>query len=194
MKKRRILPLLAAVLILSACARPTDVPQDTTPTPPSIQTSKTPLELLTEAVTNTQNAGPHTIQYGTITTTGGDKKETLYTQTISPEQPINWDTLYAQVPNFPTNENLLSDLCAHSLRAIPSNTGTVRYELTDLTDAEMSALLYGQATDAPNNIGTIAVAVDADNRFTRLECLFEQCDENDTIQNSVMIVLTVIGF
>ena len=58
----------------------------------------------------------------------------------------------------------------------------------------MSALLYGQPADSQNHIGTIAIEVDANNRFTRLECLFTQYDQNDTIQNTVMIFLSVTGF
>jgi len=194
MVKRLFLTLLTAALLLSACARPTNAPQDTTPTPPSIQASKTPLELLTEAVTNTKNAGACTMQYGTITTIGDDKKETLYTQTLSPEHPLDWDTLYAQIPDFPTNEHLLSDFCTHSLQAIPSNTGIIRYEVTDLTGAEMSALLYAQAADEQDIIGTVAIEVDASNRFVRLECLFDQYDQNDILQSTVMILLTITDF
>lgn len=194
MKKRLLFTLLATAVIFSACAHPNDVPQDTTPTPPSIQTTKTPLELLTEAVTNTKNAGVTCVQYGIISTTGDDKQETIYTQPLSPDHPLDWDTLYAQISDFPTNKNLLSDFCSKGLRAIPSNTGTIRYEVTDLTSADMSALLYGQPADSQNHIGTIAIEVDANNRFTRLECLFTQYDQNDTIQNTVMIFLSVTGF
>ena len=194
MKKRLLLTLLAVLLILSACVRPSAPSEDTTPTPPSIQTTKTPLELLTEAITNTKNAGATSVQYGIISTTGDDKQENLYTQTLSPDHPLDWDALYAQISDFPTNKNLLSDFCSKSLRAIPSNTGTIRYEVTDLTGAEMSALLYGQAADNQNTIGTVAMEVDASNRFTRLECLFTQYDQNDTIQNTVMIFLAVTGF
>lgn len=186
MKKRLFLTLLATAVILSACARPNDVPQDTTPTPPSIQTTKTPLELLTEAVTNAKNAGACTVQYGTITSTGDDKEESFYTQPVSPDQPLDWDTLYAQVPAFPTNKLLLSDFCSKSLQAIPSNTGIIRYEVTDLTDAEISALLYGQSADTTNIIGTIAIEVDANNRFTRLEFI----SEFDT-QHTVTIFLSL---
>lgn len=194
MKKRLLLTLLAVLLILSACVRPSAPSEDTTPTPPSIQTTKTPLELLTEAITNTKNAGATSVQYGIISTTGDDKQENLYTQTLSPDHPLDWDALYAQISDFPTNKNLLSAFCSKSLRAIPSNTGTIRYEVTDLTGAEMSALLYGQAADNQNTIGTVAMEVDASNRFTRLECLFTQYDQNDTIQNTVMIFLAVTGF
>lgn len=185
--KNTLLPLLLVmVLILSACAGPVNAPQDTTPTPPTIQTTKTPLELLTEAVSNTQNAGACTVQYGIVTTAGEDQQKTLYTQALSPEHPLNWDTLYTQVPDFPTNEHLLPDLCSKSLQAIPSNTGVIRYQVTDLTDAEMSALLYGQAGDNQNITGTVAIEADASNRFTRLELIWEL-----DAQNTVTIFLSM---
>lgn len=194
MKKRIILTLLVMVLILSACARITPLPQDTTPTPPSIPTTKTPLELLNEAIANTKSAETYTVQYGITTVAGDDKQETLYTQSVSPSQPLDWDTVYAQVPDFPTNTHLLPDFCSTPLQAIPSNTGTIRYEVTDLSDATMSALLYAQDTRFADAIGTVAIEVDANNRFARLECCFVYYDQNDTIQKAMIIFLTVTDF
>lgn len=189
MKKLLFLSILTAVLILPACARSSVQWQDTTPMPPTIQTSKTPLELLTDAVTNTQNAGQRAVQYGTITTAGEETTKSLHTQTISADHPLDWATLYQQVPEFPTNESLFADFCTQNLQAIPSNTGTVRYELTDLTGPELEALMYGQvteSTDVPDAVCTAAIEVDKDNRLTRLEFKLEQNE-----QNAVTFVLIV---
>lgn len=194
MKKLLLTFLLTAVLALSACAQTAAGAQPTIPTPPSIQTSKTPLELLTEAVDNAKNAGPCTIQYGTVTTTGEDTIENLHTQQLSPEHPFDWDSLYTSVPDFPTNEHLLSDFCSGSLRAIPSNTGTIRYELTGLTRSETDTLMYGQVSEAeylPNVIGTAAIEVDADNRFTLLEFTLERYTADDTLHSTVTIAFFV---
>lgn len=189
MKKPVFLFLLAAVLVLSACARPSITWEDTTPKPPTIQTSRTPLDLLTEAVTNTQNAEACTVQYGTITKTGEDTSKELYIQNISADQPLDRDILYQQVPDFPTNEHLLSDFCSQGLQVVPSNTGTLRYELTDLAAPELDALMYGQtteATDAPDAVGTAAITVDENNRISRLEFVLEYSAEH-----TVTIVLIV---
>jgi hypothetical protein len=194
MKKQRLIILFIAVLALSACARPTIETQPTIATPPSIQTSKTPLELVMEAVNNTKNIGTFTIQYGTVTITGEDTVKKLHIQPLSPEQPFDWDALYAAVPDFPTNEHLLADFCSGPLQAVPSNTGTIRYERTNLTQSEMDTLMYGnisEACDFLKVIGTAAIEVDADNRFTRLEFILEHYGADDTLQRTVTIVLSI---
>lgn len=189
MKRLQFIALLVAVLLCTACARPADTPQDTTPTLPSIQTNKTPLELLTEAITNAKNADNFTIQFGTITTTGDDAVKDLHTQQISPAHPLDWDALYAAVPQLPTNEQFLTDFCSGSLRAIPSNTGIIRYELAELTQSEMDTLMYGQASETPDPstlVGTAAIEVDEHNRFTRLELVLER-----DAQSTVTILFSV---
>lgn len=189
MKKLPFFSLLIVALMLSACARPSAEWQDTTPTPPTIQTAKTPLELLTEAVTNAQNAGPCTVQYGTVTTAGEETTKKLHTQNISADCPLDWASIYAQVPDFPTNEHLLADFCSHGLQAIPSNTGTIRYELANLTASELDELMYGQlpaTTGTTDAVGTAAIEVDKNNRFSRLEFILEY-----DAQNSVAFVLFV---
>jgi hypothetical protein len=191
MKNRLIISLLVAVLALSACAQPTDKPRETIATPPTIQTSKTPLDLLTEAINNTKSAAC-TIQYGTVTIDGDDTAERFHTQQIDPAHPFDWDALYSAVPDFPTNENLLSDFCSGALQAIPSNTGIIRYERTDLSGAELSALLYGKSAGALNAIGTIAIEVDASNRFTRLEFILEYDGADDTLRHDVTHSLSVL--
>ena len=192
MKKLLMIFLLTAVLMLSACTQPDADMQDTIPTLPSIQASKTPLELLTEAVDTTKNNSTYTIVYGTITTIGEDTTEDLHTQQISPTHPLDWDALYTAVPDFPTNKNLLSDFCAGPLRAIPSNTGTIRYERTDLTHAEMDLLMYDQASETEDHtIGTAAIEVDENNHFTRIEFLLEHYGANGALQRAVTIALSI---
>lgn len=195
MKKLLLISLLAAILALCGCAKPVSESQSTIPLPPSIQTSKTPLELLAEAADNVKTAGACTIQYGTVTQSGGNTAENLHTQQLSPEQSLDWNALYAAVPDFPTNQNLLSDFCAGSLQAIPSNTGTVRYERTGLTQSELDALMYGQATEAeenPDTRGTIAIEVDRHNRLSRLEFTLERYGEDNTLQYTVTMVLNLL--
>lgn len=192
MKKLLTIFLLTLVLMLSACTRPVAETHPTIATPPSIQTSKTPLELLTQAIENTQNADTFTIEYGTIITTGEDSTKNLYAQQLSPEHPFDWDALCTSVPDFPTNKHLLSDFCAGPLRAIPSNTGNIRYERTDLTHADMNLLMYAQSSETEDHtIGTAAIEVDEHNRFTRLELILEHYGTDDTLQSTVTISLSI---
>ena len=192
MKNLLTIFLLTLVLMLSACTRPVAETHPTIATPPSIQTSKTPLELLTQAIENTQNADSFTIEYGIITTTGDDAAKSLYTQQISPEHPFDWDALYTSVPDFPTNEHLLSDFCSGTLRAIPSNTGTIRYERTELTHPEMEQLMYAQSSEREDHTtGTAAIEVDKNNRFTRIEFQLESYGADGALQRTVTVLLSI---
>jgi hypothetical protein len=57
------------------------------------------------------------------------------------------------------NPDFLTDFCSMNLLAIPSNTGTIRYEVNSLTDRELSALLGVEiTTDAECSV---ALEVDA---------------------------------
>jgi hypothetical protein len=152
------------------------------------------LELLTAAMDNTKKTDTVTIQYGTITTAGEDTSKKLHTQQISPTHPFDWEALYTAVPNFPTNEHLLSDFCSGALRAIPSNTGTIRYERPDLTPKEMDLLMYAQSSEPEDHdeaVGTVAIEVDKSNRFTRMEFTLERYKEDGTLHSAITIVLSV---
>lgn len=194
MKKLLTIFLLTAMLALSACARPANETQPTIATPPSIQTSKTPLELLTEAVNNTKSTDTFTIACETITAIGENTAKNLHTQQISPAHPFDRDALYAAVPSFPTNEHFLSDFCSGPLHAVPSNTGTIRYERTDLTRSEMDRLMYAQSPENEEHstvIGTAAIEVNGDNRITRLEFISEYYGADDTLHSTVTITLSI---
>ena len=197
MKKSLLIFLFIAALVLSACARPDTDVQATIPTPPSIQTNKTPLELLTQAIDNVQSTDTFAIEYGTITTAGEDTTKNLHTQQISPAHPFDWDALYTAVPSFPTNTHLLSDFCALPLRAIPSNDGTIRYELTELTMEDLNTLMYGQPSQAleygeyAQVICTASIGVDADGCFSRLEFTLELYQPEDQLARTETIFLCV---
>lgn len=197
---KMILSLLLALLtafILSSCDQGPVTDEETYPTLPSIQQNKTPLELLTEAIEKTKNAAAFTVRYGQIAKSGDETAGETFTQSVSADQPFDTDALYADVPDFPTNEGLLSDFCALPLRAIPSNDGTIRYVLSELTVEELNALIYGQSTAVPEYseyaqvVCTAAMVVNADGYFIELEFTVELYSPADQIERIVTIFLSL---
>lgn len=198
MKKLLTFFLLTTVLVLSACAQPAAEAHPTVPTPPSIQTSKTPLELLTQAIDHAKTAGACTIQYGTITKTGEDTTENLHTQQVSSEQIFDWDALYTAVPNFPTNEHFLSDFCSGPVQVIPSNDGTLRYERADLNWEGMYTLMHSRAPEGNEYAAyskilcTAAMTVDKTGRFYRLEVVTQLYTSGDQLQQVETMYLEIL--
>lgn len=191
-----LLALLTAVMLAACNQEPTEDP-GTYPTLPSIQQNKTPLELLHEATEKTKNAAAFTVRYGKATTSGGESTGDTFTQNVSADHSFDMATLYADVPDFPTNEALLSDFCALPLRAIPSNDGTIRYALSELTVEELNALMYGQSTAVPEYseyaqvVCTAAMVVNADGYFSELEFTVELYSSADQLERIVTFFLSL---
>lgn len=198
MKIKHLLLIVALMIFtLSACTRKPTENEGTYPTLPSIQQNKTPLELLTEATEKTKNAAAFTVRYGQITKSGDETTGDTFTQNVSADHSFDMATLYADVPDFPTNEALLSDFCALPLRAIPSNDGTIRYELPELTVEELNALMYGQSAEAPDYgeyaqvVCTASMVVNADGCFTELDFTVELYESADQLDRTVTFFLSV---
>lgn len=189
MKRKLLSAVLAAVLVLSltACAQPLAESEDSYPTLPSFSQEQTPLEQLEAAISNTRSAGECTLRYGIIRKTGDETTEESFSQSLSDAGEPDWATLYSQVPDFPDNTNFISDFCSHPLRAIPSNTGTIRYQLTDLSREDMDRLLYAapRSEEAVQAVCGAALDIDADGRL----CCFELTMETE--QESLTIFLSV---
>lgn len=191
--------LISLLLLLSitACANRNTPESDTTPTPPSLPTHQTPFELLTAAVEKAKSTVPCTIQYGTINKSGDDIAQKLYSQAVSADQPWDADKLYRDVPDFPTNEALLSDFCSLPLRAIPSNNGTIRYELADLTWSQFWSLAYGSSTPEDHfsefrqALCSVTIETDANGRFSRLELTTELYRSEDAPERTVTVFLAI---
>ncbi len=189
-----LLPILAAVLILTGCRQQPAAtePPYTVPTPPSISESKTPLEQLQAALEKTKSALSCTIEYGKVITNGETEEKSDFSQTLSGGTAFDWNALYAQLPDFPMNEDLLAQFCAYPLRAIPSNDGTIRYEVTDLTGEELSGLMYGDGTALKGEIlGTVSITVDKNGRLSRLEFLAETLGSDGAATGSTRWFLAV---
>lgn len=153
---KKLFPLLLLILMLTGCAQPAAPTEDTTPTPPSIPTQQTPYELLSATLDKTLAADTLTLE---ITESG----ETLH-HTDSP------DRLLPHVRQWIPNEVFLQAFCALPLHAIPSNTGVIRYELSNLTAADLSALL-GREITAEGECA-IALEVNESGCFSGFSCVF----------------------
>lgn len=162
--KRKLLSFLVVCLLLSltACAQPSAEIEDDYPTLPSISENQTPLEQLQSAVSGTYNAGSCTVRYGTIRKTDEDSHEDSFSQTLSDAQSLDWDALYDAVPLFPNHPDFLEGFCSRPIRVIPSNTGTLRYQLSDLSWDEMASLIYSQPSEENFSQAVCAVAMDID--------------------------------
>ena len=197
MKFRILTSCLLALLLLAACSRQLPPTQDTEPTLPSFSQEKTPLELLTEAVEKSKNTPSATVRYGTVTHQGEQKQEQIHAQSVSADCPLNLDAIRADLPDFPTNENCLADFCAGRIRVIPSNDGTFRYELPELTWDALWALMHGPSTpddrygDYTQILCTAAIDIDPQGRISRLEFITELFSEAQQPERTVTVFLSV---
>lgn len=177
MKKRICSALLAGLLLLalSACTPEYHESEDTYPTLPSFPEEQTPLQQLEAAIAAAKTAGSRTVRYGTIHKTGEEITEETHSQTVSETQPFDRDALYAAVTYFPDNENFLQDFCNQPIRAIPSNTGTIRYQLTGLSCEDANRLLFSRSLyrEYDSAVWAIFMDLDAEGRFCRLEVTAE---------------------
>ena len=200
--KLKYLPLLTVLILfsLTACTKQEPTGEDTTPTLPTFATHKTPWELLNEAIENTKAAASCTVRYGTVEKQGDTTTENIHSQTVTSEHPFDTDTLYQDVPSFPANEDFIADFCAMPLRVIPSNDGTFRYELSELSWDEFCSLMYGSTTPAPMYEAfsqaqcIAAIDVDDHNRLYRLECTAVLGGAEDAPARSLTFFLSVEQF
>lgn len=196
--KLKYLPLLTVLILfsLTACTKQEPTGEDTTPTLPTFATHKTPWELLNEAIDNTKAAASCTVRYGTVEKQGDTTTENIHSQTVTSEHPFDTDTLYQDVPSFPANEDFIADFCAMPLRVIPSNDGTFRYELPELTWDALWALMHGPSNpddrygDYTQILCTAAIDIDPQGRISRLEFITELFSEAQQPERTVTVFLS----
>ena len=189
MKKRILMALLWTFLVLplAACSETPEPVKDNFPTLPDFQQEQTPLEQLTSAIDAARNAGSCTVEYGTVRAAGESTQEDTYTRSVSADQPFDRSVLYAQVPLFPNNEGFLEDFCNRSIRVIPSNTGTFRYQLDGLSWDEAKKLLYSSECeeDFSGAVCSVSIDIDPDGRLSRIQI------DLDTETETVNVFLSV---
>ena len=175
MTKKLFSLLLAALMLLAltGCQTESNDIEDTYPTLPSVQIEKTPLQQLEDAFA-AASGDVCSIQYGTLRQTGDKTDEDIHSQTLSDAQSFDRSALYAAVADFPDNADFLRDFCDQRIQVIPSNTGIIRYQLTNLTWEEACPLLYDQPCESAydQTLCGITIQLDGQGRFSRLEIVF----------------------
>lgn len=125
---KKLLFILTLLLTLTGCTAPAEPTLATIPTPPSIPQEQTPSQILSAALDRTLSAPSFTVEYRV-------NGQPVATQSVIAGEACEPAAELIRNPNF------LADFFAMGLRAIPSNTGTIRYEVTGLTADDLSALL-----------------------------------------------------
>lgn len=183
---RKFFVVIAVVLLtvcMTACKQDVPEPEQSYPTLPEFDVNRTPAQQLEDAIDKTQQQNTYEICYGMVTAREGQSDEASRTQKVTPQQPLDRDALIAYLPLLPSREGFVADFCNSPLRIIPSNTGTIRYQLSDLEWKDAAAMLYGQAPegDFSEALCEIAMEVDAQGRLSRLEIVLNQDDEELTV-------------
>ena len=170
-----ILWSVLSLLLLTACAHASQTPDDNAPTLPSFSQQQAPEVQLQAALETTRNCVPRTVRYGTVRQVGEDTVEDNRTQTVTADTPFDRADMYAAAPYLPHRETFLTELCRLPLQAIPSNTGIIRFCLTDLTWEQAQALFYEAPPVAEWTEAVCSVALDrdAEGRLCRVEVVFE---------------------
>lgn len=171
---------MALSLALCGCA-PEYTPQPTTtyPTLPSFPQEQTPLEQLRGAMSAAWSQETYTITWGQVRSdqaSGGTERS----QTVTAQTPADWQAVFAEVPLLKLQQNFPEDFCSRPLRAIPSNTGIIRYQLTGLSREDAVQLLYGGDCAAEFDSCEIAIEI-MEGLFTRLEIQFFAGDTASTV-------------
>ena len=160
---KKVIAILLLGLLLAGCAAGAeDVAVNTEPTPPVLDETRTPQQLLEEAVQKLEGK-EFTLRYG-----AGWGAEQKLTVAENPEE----------VRNFLPNENFFADFSALELTVVPSKTGTMCYQAMALNAQQLCKLLCNRSlTDGeqqllsqhPDGEGTVQIVVDAEGAFQSLQ-------------------------
>ena len=177
-----VLVILLLAFGVAACKKAAPEQDQTDPTLPDFDVEQSPAQQLAAAVDKTRQQNTYDIRYGVVTTCDGKSEEHSQTQAVSPEKPLDEAVMLAYLPQLPDRQEFLEDFCNRPLRIIPSNTGLLRYQLTELAWDDAAALLYSREPehDFDGANCEIALEVDAQGRLSRLEIIVEMEAEKRT--------------
>lgn len=177
----------ALLLALSACTASPAGSEPSYPTLPSFPQEQTPAQQLAAAIDKTRAAKSYLIQYGTRTCLGEEITQEDASQSVSQDSPLNWDEILIKLPGLAIHEGFMEAFCGRPLRAIPSNTGIIRYEVSDLSWEDARELLYAdnRETENPEMRWTVALVVDAAGRLSEFEITSEGEGETRTVFLSI---------
>lgn len=178
---RYLAAALALMLVLTACAAPAEETEPGYPTLPSFPLDRTPAQQLADAIAKTEAAGEYEICYGTRLQIGEAATEDTKSQAVSKDHPLDWNGIFAAVPDLPNREDFLDRFGSHPLRVIPSNSGSLRFELADLSWEDARELLNSDDEEQKDGSWTIALTVDAAGRLSNFEMTLRQDEEIRTV-------------
>lgn len=167
--------ILVLALALSACASQPEAQVPSHPTLPSFPQEQTPAQQLSAAIGKTKAEVSYSIRYGSRVSSGEDRTEDADSQEVSPENPLDREAMYEKASFLPNRTDFLEAFCALPLRAIPSNTGVIRYEVSELSREAARELLYNDAPEwaAEEGLCSVCLEVDAAGRLSKFEITIE---------------------
>ena len=134
MKKRLFILMMVLLFALAGCGAQHSTPskpESTIPTLPDFDETLSPRGHLEAALGALKDSGDFTVQYGagwedSLTLSGGSKDA------------------FPELRKLIPNEDFLADFCDMRMMVVPSNDGTFRYEVTDLTLDQVCQLICGR--------------------------------------------------
>lgn len=166
-----VLIVLCLILMASGCKTKQPEPEQSYPTLPDFREDLTPLQQLSAAIEKTREQGIYEVQYGTKEIYEGQTEENSRLQKISPENLLDRESMYDFLIYLPQTDSFLEEFCGQSLRVIPSNTGLLRFQLSDLTWEKAAQMMYDQIPEGVPEQATceIALEIDALGRLSKFE-------------------------
>lgn len=182
-----ILVAVALILVLAGCKTQHEVSKPTDPTLPSIPLNQTPVQQLATAISKAECEECYDIRYGTKTLVGAQKTEDAHSQSVSANLPIDWDEMFAKVPELEVRQDFLERFGNCPLRIIPSNTGIIRYEVSALSWEDAKELLFGDSREEAyaDARWSVSLTVDAAGRLSDFEITSEREEEARTVFLSI---------
>lgn len=179
-KYRYLAVALTLLLALTACTVPAEETEPGYPTLPSFPLDRTPTQQLGDAIAKTREEGEYEVRYGTRLKVGEAMTEDTKTQAVSQNHPLDRDEIFAAVPDLPNREDFLERFCSRSLRVIPSNSGSLRFELAELSWEDARELLNSNHEELADGTWTIALTVDGAGRLSDFEMTLRRDGEIQT--------------
>lgn len=183
--------LVTLCLALGVCGcktpQPESKPEQTHPTMPEFREDLPPAQQLTDAIEKTRAQETYEVCYGTKRLCDEKNEEDSFCQSVTKREPLNWDIMFKDLPILPEKEDFIQIFCGKSLRVIPSNTGLLRFQMSDLEWEEAWPMMYNQEPEGEfeQAICEIAFEVDASGRLSGFEVIMSMEEETLTVFLSI---------
>lgn len=177
-----ILSVLCLILLAAGCKKEQPATEQSYPTLPEFREDLTPLQQLSAAIEKVRAQRVYDIQYGTKVNRQSQTEENSRIQNVSPEKALDRVSMMDFLPYLPQKDGFLDAFCNNSLRIIPSNTGLMRFQLSDLTWEQTAQMMYDQIPEgAPDQASCeIAFEIDAHGRLSKFEVSMTMDEETLT--------------